>query len=91
MAVMALPDKCRRRPRTTKLQERVKEEIRRRERVIRIFPNDEAALRLIGALLVERNEVWQGRLYLDIDEFMEWTAARQMQNDIGNNIVAMSS
>lgn len=91
MAVMALPDKYRRRLRTTNMQERVNEEIRRRERVIRIFPNDEAALRLIGALLAERNEAWQGRLYLDMDEFMEWAAARQMQNDIANNVVAMSS
>ena len=73
------------------MQERVNEEIRRRERVIRIFPNDEAALRLIGALLAERNEAWQGRLYLDMDEFMEWAAAKQMLNDIGNNVVAMSS
>jgi transposase-like protein len=73
------------------MQERVNEEIRRRERVIRIFPNDEAALLLIGALLAERNKAWQGRLYLDMDEFREWTAARKMQNDIGSNIVAMSS
>jgi transposase-like protein len=91
MAVMALPDKYRRRLRTTNMQERVNEEIRRRERVIRIFPNDEAALRLIGALLAERNEVWQERLYLEMDEFMEWAAAKQLLNDIGNNVVAMSS
>ena len=45
--------------RTTNMQERLNEEVRRRERVIRIFPNDESALRLIGALLAEQNEVWQ--------------------------------
>ena len=72
-------------------QERVSEEIRRRERVIRIFPNDEAALRLISALLADRNEAWQGRHYLDMDEFMEWAAAKKMQNEIANNVVAMSS
>jgi putative transposase len=59
MAVMALPDKYRRRTRTTNMQERLNEEIRRRERVIRIFPNDDSALRLIGALLAEQNETWQ--------------------------------
>lgn len=76
MAVMALPEKYRRRLRTTNMQERLNEEIRRRERVIRIFPNEESALRLIGALLAEYNEVWQERKYLDMDEFAEWAAAR---------------
>jgi len=63
-----LPEKYRRRLRTTNLQKRLNEEIRRRERVIRIFPNDESALRLIGALWAEQNEVWQERKYPDMDE-----------------------
>ena len=58
MAVMSLPEKYRKKLRTTNMPERNNEEVRRRERVIRIFPNDESALRLIGALLAERNEVW---------------------------------
>ena len=76
MAVMALPEKYRKRLRTTNMQERLNEEIRRRERVIRIFPNDDSALRLIGAMLAEQNEVWQERKYLDMDEFTEWATAR---------------
>jgi len=75
LAILALPEKYRKRLRSTNLQERLNEEIRRRERVIRIFPNDESALRLIGALLAEQNEVWQERRYLDMDEFKEWVAA----------------
>jgi len=90
MAVMALPEKYRRRLRTTNMQERLNEEIRRRERVIRIFPNDESALRLIGALLAEQNEVWQERKYLDMDEFMEWVAF-QTPTDGGGNVMAMPS
>ena len=89
MAVMALPEKYRKRLRTTNMQERLNEEVRRRERVIRIFPNDESALRLIGALLAEQNEVWQERKYLDMDEFNEWVAA-QKEAKRGNNIVAMA-
>ncbi len=48
MAVMALPEKYRRRTRTTTRRERLNVEIRRLERVIRIFPNDDSARRLIG-------------------------------------------
>ena len=76
MAVIALPEKYRKRLRTTNMQERLNEKIRRRERVIRIFPNDESAHRLIGALLAEQNEAWQERRYLDMDEFHEWVAER---------------
>ena len=90
MAVVALPDKYRRRTRTTNMQERLNEEIRRRERVIRIFPNDDSALRLIGALLAEQNDTWQERRYLDMDEFAEWAAARAAAGN-GNNVVAIVS
>lgn len=72
------------------LEPRVNEEIRRRERVIRIFPNDASALRLIGALLAEQNEAWQERKYLDMDEFKEWAASRAAAGE-GNNIVALAS
>lgn len=41
----------RRRLRTTNSVERLNEKIRRRERVIRIFPTRDSALRLMGALL----------------------------------------
>ena len=81
MAVMVLPEKYRKRLRTTNMQERLNEEIRRRERVIRIFPNDASALRLIGALLAEQNEGWAERRYLDMDEFEEWVAAKNAGSD----------
>ena len=46
MAIMALPEKYRKRFRTTNMQERLNQEVRRREKVIRIFPNEESAWRL---------------------------------------------
>jgi transposase-like protein len=76
LSVIVLPEQYRQRLRTTNMQERLNQEIRRRERVIRIFPNAESALRLVGALLAEQNESWAGRRYLDMDEFHEWLAAR---------------
>lgn len=76
MAVMSLPEKYRKRLRTTNMQERLNEEIRRRERVIRIFPNDASVLRIIGALLLEQNEKWQTQRYFDMDDYHEWQANR---------------
>ena len=78
IAVLVLPAKYRRRLRTTNMLERLNEELRRRERVIRIFPNEAAALRMIGALLVEQHEHWiSGKRYFNMDEYESWRQARQ--------------
>jgi transposase-like protein len=77
VAVMAMPEKYRTRLRTTNGLERLNEEIRRRERVIRIFPNRESAMRLIGALLLEIDSRWaDGRRYLDMTDYREKCSSR---------------
>lgn len=45
--------------RTTNSLERINREIRRRTRVVGIFPNEAACLRLVSALLMEISEEWQ--------------------------------
>ncbi len=77
MAVMALPEKYRRRLRTTNMMERLNEEIRRRERVIRVFPNDASLLRLVGALTAEISEGWQDKIYFDMGDYHEWVVERR--------------
>jgi transposase-like protein len=57
--VFSLPPAHRRRLRTTNLVERLNEEIRRRTRVARLFPNEASCLRLVSAVLMEIAEDWQ--------------------------------
>ena len=58
LAVHHLPVRLRRRLYTTNLLERVMEEIKRRTRVVGIFPNVPSCDRLVGAKLLERQEDW---------------------------------
>jgi putative transposase len=53
------PLEHRRSIRTTNSLERINKEIRRRTRVVGIFPNEASCLRLISALLMEMCEEWQ--------------------------------
>lgn len=46
--------------RSTNSIERLNQEIRRREKVIRIFPNTDSAIQLIGAVLMDIHEEWIG-------------------------------
>ena len=72
VAVLNLPKRYRKRLRTTNGIERLKEEVRRRERLIRIFPNVESAKRLLGALLIEKDEAWStDRQYFDMRAYVE--------------------
>ena len=69
MAVTELPPEHRRKLYTTNLLERVMEEIKRRTKVVGIFPNDASCERLVGARLVELHEAWQcaRARYLNMD------------------------
>ncbi len=72
LSCLAFPEPHRKRIRTTNGQERLNQEIKRRTRVVRIFPNRESCLRLVSALAVEQSEEWvTGRRYLDMREFGE--------------------
>jgi len=57
---------------STNMLERLNEELRRRTRVVRIFPNAASCLRLIRALCVETHEGWlEDKRYINIDLLWE--------------------
>jgi len=84
MTIMYLPMKYRQSLRTSNIIERENREIRKREKVIQIFPNIESALRLIGAVLMDDHNDWSTRHRLfDMTDYYnkaaeikrQWTAA----------------
>ena len=67
LTVFDFPESHRRRIRTSNMLERVSQEIKRRTRVVRIFPNQSSCLRLVSAILMEISEEWEtGRIYLSV-------------------------
>ena len=67
-AVLTFPKLHQKRLRTSNFMERLSQEIKRRTRIVRVFPNEQSCLRLISAILMETNEEWEyGRIYLNIE------------------------
>ena len=58
MTVMALPEDIRTMLRTSNMIERVNKELKRRSKVIGIFPNAASITRLMGSVLIDVNEGW---------------------------------
>src|SRR5690625_2368783 len=67
LTCFAFPTSHQKRIRTTNGLERLNQEIKRRTRVVRIFPNPDSCLRLVTALCIEQSEEWvSGKRYLDM-------------------------
>ncbi len=87
LSCLAFPESHRRRIRTTNGLERLNQEIKRRTRVVRIFPNRASCLRLVSALAIEQSEEWlTGRRYLDMQELEEY---RREEEREGEEVVLM--
>ena len=72
LACYEVPAAHRVRVRTTNGLERLNQELKRRTRVVRIFPHRASLLRLVTALAQEQSEEWvSGRRYLDMELLWE--------------------
>ena len=72
LTVFQMPTKHRKRMRTSNSVERLHEEINRRTRVARLFPNEASLLRLVSAIEMEISEDWvAGKKYLNMQTEME--------------------
>jgi len=92
ITVLQYPPRYQKRLRTSNLAERVNEEIRRRQRVIRIFPNEAAAERLVGAWLADLHEQWQTSVkYFDMQEFWDWKNEKEEgETSIKSNVTVIN-
>lgn len=68
LTVFDLPLAHQKRLRTSNGLERVNQELKRRTRVARVFPNEASLLRLVSALLAETSDEWEsGKIYLNME------------------------
>jgi len=85
LTVFNLPEKHRKRLRTNNSLERFNGEIKRRTKVVRIFPNRKSCLRLVTALCMEQSEEWvTGRRYVNkqgLDELVKESESQQKEKD----------
>ena len=101
IAFFSFPTEHRVKLRSTNPLERVNKEIGRRSDVVGIFPNDQAVIRLIGALLIEQNDEWlTSRRYLSAESMAPVLAERtdaEVANaavestDTGEEVIALQA
>jgi putative transposase len=72
LAHMAWPKELRAKLHSTNPLERLNREIKRRTNVVGIFPNDDAIVRLVGALMLKQNDEWAVcRRYMTLETVTE--------------------
>jgi transposase-like protein len=74
---MAFPREHWRQLYSTNPLERLNKEIKRRSNVVGIFPNRQAVIRLIGAVLMEQQDEWEiGRRYFSMESLRKTLEGR---------------
>src|SRR2546430_810026 len=76
LTYFSLPQAHHKNMKLTNMLERFNEEIKRRTRVVRIFPNEASCLRLIRALAAEQHETWQ-----EDNRYINMTLLKEMKRE----------
>lgn len=71
LAYLAFPPSHWKRLRTNNLQERANREIKRRSRVVQVFPSEKSLERLVGAVMCELDEQWSESRYFAYGKIQE--------------------
>ena len=83
LAHMAFPREHWRKLHSTNPLERVNKEIKRRTNVVGIFPNRNAVIRLVGALLMEQQDEWiSGRRYFSEESIQKTIGDQQEERQL---------
>lgn len=90
LAYFSSPEAHRKQTRSTNPLERLNKELRRRTRVVGIFPTDGSVLRLVGMLLVEQHEEWTAgdRRYFSANSMKLLTSLAGATPELEDRLVA---
>ena len=69
LTVFSFPTAHRKKISSTNSIERLNREIKRRTKVVSVFPNENSCLRLVSAILIDISEKWEtGWIFLDVSD-----------------------
>ena len=87
MTAMILPKYLRQYFQTSNHIERINRELKRRSKVIGVFPNEASILRLMGSVLMELNDAAQARKVL----FSPKTYNKLMSTEVKNKLIILAN
>lgn len=76
--------------RTNNVQERANEEIKRRTKVVGVFPSAESMMRLVGSVLIDVNEGWLGASFIDAASLKDVRRSERGEEPIPEDVVELA-